>query len=61
MSEKIAVWIDLDNAQACKVKLVLAEVAKYGMACVKRAYGDGIETNLNGWKNELLKNSIQLI
>ncbi|TQW01723.1 NYN domain-containing protein [Cordyceps javanica] len=61
MSDKIAVLIDSDNAQPCKVALVLAEVAKYGTACVKRAYGDWTETNLSGWKIELLKNSIQPI
>ncbi|KAM3516240.1 hypothetical protein NHJ13051_009968 [Beauveria bassiana] len=61
MSDKIAVLIDSDNAQPCKVKLVLAEVAKYGTACVKRAYGDWTETSLGGWKGQLLKNSIQPI
>lgn len=61
MTGKIAVLIDADNAQPCKASLVLAEVAKYGAACVKRAYGDWTGPNLNGWKEQLLENSIQPI
>lgn len=56
---KLAVLIDADNAQAATVGLLLAEVAKYGTASVKRAYGDWTETNLKGWKDELLRQSIQ--
>lgn len=59
MSDKIAVLVDADNAQPCKASLVLAEVAKYGTASVKRAYGDWTEPNLKGWKEQLLQNSIQ--
>ncbi|KAF1738365.1 hypothetical protein CRV24_000290 [Beauveria bassiana] len=59
MSNKIAVLIDADNAQPCKAVLVLAEVAKYGTASVKRAYGDWTEQTLKGWKEQLLENSIQ--
>lgn len=61
MSNKIAVLIDADNAQPCKARLVLAEVAKYGTASVKRAYGDWTESTLKGWKEQLLENSIQPI
>lgn len=32
--------------------------AKYGTAFVKRAYGDWTGTNLGGWKEQLLENSI---
>ena len=42
-----------------KTKSLLAEVAKYGTAHVKRAYGDWTSTNLNGWKEELLIRAIQ--
>lgn len=44
----IAVLIDADNAQPCKASLVLAEVAKYGTSCVKRAYGDWTGPGLKG-------------
>ncbi|RYP69511.1 hypothetical protein DL769_005258 [Monosporascus sp. CRB-8-3] len=56
---KLAVLIDADNAQASTVGLLLEEVAKYGTACVKRAYGDWTGPNLKGWKDQLLINSIQ--
>jgi len=56
---KLAVLIDADNAQASIVEHVLAEVAKYGTAHVRRAYGDWTGTALKGWKAQLLEHSIQ--
>ncbi|UNI19127.1 hypothetical protein JDV02_005341 [Purpureocillium takamizusanense] len=56
---KLAVLIDADNAQPSRVNYLLAEIAKYGTAFVKRAYGDWTDTNLTGWKERLLKCSIQ--
>ncbi|KAM5349896.1 hypothetical protein ACJ41O_006401 [Fusarium nematophilum] len=58
---KLAVLIDADNAQPSMASFVLAEIAKYGTAFVKRAYGDWTGTNLRGWKQQLLDNSIQPI
>lgn len=58
---KLAVLIDADNAQPSIVEGLLAEVAKYGTAHVKRAYGDWTGTNLRGWKEHLLAQSIQPI
>jgi uncharacterized LabA/DUF88 family protein len=58
---KLAVLIDADNAQPSKTAALLAEVAKYGTAHVKRAYGDWTGTNLKGWKDQLLAQSIQPI
>ncbi|MEU7824863.1 NYN domain-containing protein [Catellatospora sp. NPDC049133] len=58
---KLAVLIDADNAQAAIVEALLAEVAKYGTAHVKRAYGDWTGTSLKGWKDQLLAQSIQPI
>ena len=37
---RLAVLIDADNASSSVVKELLEEVAKYGTATVKRAYGD---------------------
>jgi uncharacterized LabA/DUF88 family protein len=54
------VLIDADNAQAPITEKLLAEVAKYGTAHVKRAYGDWTAPNLRGWKDQLLAQSIQL-
>jgi hypothetical protein len=56
---RLAVLIDADNAQPSIVEGLLAEVAKYGTAHVKRAYGDWTGTSLKGWKEHLLAQSIQ--
>ncbi|MBO0817540.1 MAG: NYN domain-containing protein [Actinobacteria bacterium] len=58
---RLAVLIDADNAQPAMAAELLAEVAKYGTAHVKRAYGDWTGTNLKGWKDQLLAQSIQPI
>ncbi|MFD8621459.1 NYN domain-containing protein [Streptomyces sp. NPDC059513] len=58
---KLAVLIDADNAKPSAVEELVAEVAKYGTAHVKRAYGDWTGTQLKGWKDELLAQSIQPI
>ncbi len=60
-SAKLAVLIDADNAQASAVEGLLAEIAKYGTAHVKRAYGDWTGSSLRGWKDQLLSQSIQPI
>jgi hypothetical protein len=39
-AQKLAVLIDADNAQPSIVEGLLAEIAKYGTANVKRSYGD---------------------
>ena len=59
--DKLAVLIDADNAQPSNAELLLAEIAKYGTAHVKRAYGDWTGTSLRGWKEHLLALSIQPI
>ena len=58
---RLAVLIDADNAQPSITEGLLAEVAKYGTAHVKRAYGDWTGTSLKGWKEQLLAQSIQPI
>jgi uncharacterized LabA/DUF88 family protein len=58
---KLAVLIDADNTQPSIAEGLLAEVAKYGTAHVKRAYGDWTGTRLKGWKDQLLTQSIQPI
>jgi hypothetical protein len=37
---RLAVLIDADNAQAAVIEGLLAEIARYGEATVKRIYGD---------------------
>ncbi|MEO8748731.1 MAG: NYN domain-containing protein [Rhodanobacter sp.] len=58
---KLAVLIDADNARPAIIDGLLAEVAKYGTAHVKRSYGDWTKPDLNGWKEVLLRYSIQPI
>ncbi len=60
-SEKLAVLIDADNAQASIIAELLAEISQYGTATVKRAYGDWTTTNLSGWKDVLHVHAIQPI
>jgi uncharacterized LabA/DUF88 family protein len=58
---KLAVLIDADNAQASIIEGLLTEIAKYGIASVKRIYGDWTSTKLRSWKETLLEYSIQPI
>lgn len=60
-TQKLAVLIDADNAQPSIVEGLLAEIAKYGTANVKRIYGDWTSQKLRGWKEHLLQHSIQPI
>lgn len=57
----LAVLIDADNAQASITEGLLSEIAKYGVASVKRIYGDWTTPSLGGWKSVLLEHSIQPI
>jgi uncharacterized LabA/DUF88 family protein len=56
---RLAVLIDADNAQPSITEGLLSEVAKYGIASVKRIYGDWTTPSLTGWKSVLLEHSIQ--
>jgi uncharacterized LabA/DUF88 family protein len=58
-TDKLAVLIDADNAQPSIVAGLLAEIANYGTASVKRIYGDWTAPGLKGWKDVLLQHSIQ--
>jgi uncharacterized LabA/DUF88 family protein len=60
-TDKLAVLIDADNAQASIANELLAEVSRYGTATVKRAYGDWTTPNLSGWKEALHNLAIQPI
>src|SRR5690554_3017003 len=60
-NDKLAVLIDADNAQAAICQELLAEISKFGIVSVKRAYGDWTTTNLKGWKSHLHKHAIQPI
>ena len=56
---RLAVLIDADNAMPSVIEGLLAEVAKYGVASVKRIYGDFTSNQQSQWKRALLTHSIQ--
>jgi len=60
-TDKLAVLIDAENAQASVIGDLLREVARYGTATIKRAYGDWTLPNLNSWKETLNSLAIQPI
>ena len=51
--KRIALLIDADNAPASKIDVILAEVARHGVANVRRAYGNWKSQHLNGWEKVL--------
>ncbi len=57
----LAVLIDADNVSASIVEGLLTEIAKLGIASVKRIYGDWTTPGLTQWKSVLLEHSIQPI
>ncbi|MAY60769.1 MAG: hypothetical protein CML29_01030 [Rhizobiales bacterium] len=57
-TDTLALLIDGDNASPKIISGLLAEIANYGTASVKRIYGDWTKPNLNGWKECLLEHSI---
>ncbi len=57
-TKKLAVLIDADNSSVSSIGLILEEIAKYGIASVKRVYGDWSSESLNKWRNILLPHAI---
>jgi hypothetical protein len=59
LSSSLAVLIDADNVPPSRITAVLAEVARFGTAAVKRVYGDWTTTQLNSWKTAANEHVIQ--
>lgn len=57
--QKIALFIDADNAPASKFEDVLSEVAKYGVVTIRKAYGNWKEPTLKRWEELLHEYAIQ--
>lgn len=57
--QKIALFIDADNAPAGKFEEVLSEVAKYGVITIRRAYGNWKKTSIKPWEELLHEYAIQ--
>ncbi len=53
--------IDGDNAQASMLDKMIVETTKYGVASVRRIYGDWTDQSMNGWKKVLNGHAIQPI
>jgi uncharacterized LabA/DUF88 family protein len=47
---KIALLIDADNAPASKIDAILSEIAKHGVANIRRAYGNWKSPALQAWE-----------
>ena len=60
-TDRLAVLIDAENAQPSIVDGLLEEIVNYGIASVKRIYGDWTDSKLKSWKEVLLEHSIQPI
>lgn len=56
---RLAVLIDADNAQAAVIEGLLAEIARFGEATVKRIYGDFTSPSSAQWKKVLNKYAIK--
>ena len=56
--KRLAVLIDADNSRHSIIEGLLDEIANYGIASVKRIYGDWTDTQLKGWKGSLLEHGI---
>ena len=57
--EKIAIFIDADNAPAAKIDIVLSELAKHGVVNIRKAYGNWKNLNLKSWEDLLHEYAIQ--
>ncbi len=56
---RLAVLIDADNAQAAVIENLLAEIARFGEATVKRIYGDFTSPASSSWKKVLQQHAIK--
>lgn len=59
--QKIALFIDADNAPAHKFEDILSEVAKYGVVTIRKAYGNWKKASIKGWEDILHEYAIQPI
>lgn len=59
--EKIALFIDADNAPASKIDIILSELARYGVVNIRRAYGNWKSPTIKPWEDVLHEYAIQPI
>jgi uncharacterized LabA/DUF88 family protein len=58
MGRRLAVLMDADNVSASVTAALMAEIANFGTATVRRIYGDWTTPNLQSWKQVLAEHSI---
>lgn len=58
---RIALLIDADNSPSSKIDVILAELAKVGVANIRRAYGNWKKDGLRGWESVLHEYAIRPI
>lgn len=61
LQKKLVVLIDADNTSPRIIVGLMEEIAKYGIAIVKRIYGDWTKPQLQSWKDILLEYAISPI
>ncbi len=59
--QRIALFIDADNAPASKMELILSELAKYGVVNIRRAYGNWKNPVIRPWEEILHEFAIQAV
>ena len=59
--QKIALFIDVDNAPASRIDTIMSEAAKYGVVTIRRAYGNWKSQKLKAWEDLLHDYAIQPI
>ena len=57
--EKIALFIDADNAPAAKIDVILSELARYGVVNIRKAYGNWKSQCIKPWEDVLHEYAIQ--
>lgn len=60
-NNNLAVLIDADNVSSKVIAGLMAEVANYGNASVRRVYGDWTSSHMKSWRECLLEHSISPI
>lgn len=56
--KKFALLIDADNISPKYIDIILTETVNYGVASVRRIYGDWTDNSKHSWKECLLQNSL---
>ncbi len=56
---RLALLIDADNSPASRIDKILAEVSTYGVANIRRAYGNWKSPHLSAWEKQLHEYAIR--